>query len=200
MNQQRPSIAPVGLTNDTDRFRPYLLTGERILWTGRPKQGILLSARDGLLIPISLMWGGFALFWNYSVWTMGNGDDGPDWFFKLWGLPFLAAGLYIIFGRFVHDRAIRKSLLYAVTDQRVLTLRCARSPKLTSLDIRRLPRLELSEQRDGTGTIAFEETGLMSQRMNGFGWWVPSLGSTAQFYRIDHPRATYELIRNNLHA
>ena len=200
MDQQRPSLAPAAISNDSDRFRPYLLTGERVLWTGRPKQGLLLSARDGLLIPFSLMWGGFALFWNYDVWTMGKGGDGPDWFFRLWGLPFLAAGLYFIVGRFLHDSIIRSSLTYAVTDQRVLTLRGARSPKLISLDIRRLPRLELSEQRDGTGTIAFEETGPMTLRMNGLNWWVPSLGSTAQFYRIASPRATYELIREHSHA
>lgn len=200
MDRPHSSNSPAILSNDSERFRPYLLTGERILWTGRSKQGILLSARDGLLIPFSLMWGAFALFWNYSVWTMGNGDDGPGWFFKLWGLPFLAAGLYIIAGRFFHDSIVRSSLIYAVTDQRVLTLRGARSPKLTSLDIRRLPRLELSEQRDGTGTIAFEETGPMTLRMNGLNWWVPSLGSTAQFYRIDSPRATYELIRDHSNA
>lgn len=201
MDQQRPALSPMIPPDENDRFRPYLLTGERIIWTGRPKQGLLLSGRDGLLIPFSLMWGGFAIFWNYSVWTMGKGGDGPDIFFKLWGLPFLGIGLYFIVGRFLHDMAIRKSLIYAATDQRVLVLRGSRSPKLTSLDIHRLPRLELSEHRDSTGTITFESSpGLSVYAMNGFAWWVPTLSGSAQFYRIASPRVAYELVRNQSHA
>jgi hypothetical protein len=186
-------------------FRPYLLPNERVLWSAQPKQGIALSARDGLLIPFSLMWGGFAIFWNAMVWFApfgSSGDGGPGWFFRLWGLPFLVVGIYLIIGRFLHDAAIRKRLNYAVTDQRVLVLRSSRSSKITSLDIARLPRLELTEHRDGTGTIAFDNDAPFGNfgRNNGFSWWVPSLSSSAQFFRIDDPRTVYELIRNQSRA
>src|SRR5438309_11166302 len=128
-------------------FQPYLFNGERVMWTGQPKQGLALSGRDTFLIPFSLMWGGFAIFWNAMVWLApfdtAGGDD-PGWFFKLWGLPFLVIGLYLIIGRFFHDARIRKKLFYAVTDQRILILR---KSKITSLDIQRLPRLELTEHR-----------------------------------------------------
>jgi hypothetical protein len=178
-------------------FRPYLLGNEHILWSGQPKQGLMLTGRDALLIPFSLMWGGFAIFWNAMVWmipSMGDGQANPGWFFKLWGLPFLVVGLYMIAGRFFHDARIRKTLFYAVTDQRVMMLR---GTKITSLDIDRLPRLELSEFRDGTGTVAFEASGnIFSYGWNGFGTWLPSLGGTAEFLRIDAPREIYEMIRN----
>lgn len=182
-------------------FQPYLLTAERILWSGQPQQGLAVSGRDALLIPFSLMWGGFAIFWNAMVWFApfdSNAGASPDWFFKLWGLPFLVVGLYLIGGRFFHDAHIRKKLFYAVTDQRILTLR---GSKITSLDIHRLPRLELSEHRDATGTLAFEANNTMSfGGMNGFSWWVPALGSAAQFFRIENPRSVYELIRNKAHS
>lgn len=181
-------------------FRHYLLSGERVLWSGQPKQGLALSAKDTFLIPFSLMWGGFAIFWNAMVWlapfSNGSGSD-PGWFLKLWGLPFLVIGLYLIIGRFVHDARIRKKLFYAVTEQRVLVLR---GSKITSLDIRRLPRLELSEQRDGTGTLAFEGGNLPWGGMNGFSWWLPALSSTIQFFRIRNPRNVYELIRDQAHT
>jgi hypothetical protein len=181
-----------------DRVRPYLLTGERILWSGQPKQGLALSARDTFLIPFSLMWGGFAIFWNVMVWSfpsMGGGD--PGWFFKLWGLPFLIAGLYLIAGRFFHDAHIRKKLIYAVTNQRILILR---GSKITSLDLHRLPRLELTEHRDGTGTLAFEASNFGAWGgMNGFSRWLPAAGAAAQFFRINEPRKVYELIRNEAH-
>src|SRR5689334_17016914 len=102
-------------------FQPYLFPGERILWTGRPKQGLALSRSDILAIPFSLMWGGFAIFWNFSVWTdFPDTGTADDWFFKLWGLPFLAAGLYLIVGRFFYDAWIRSRTHYAVTNERVL--------------------------------------------------------------------------------
>ena len=178
-------------------FQPYLLTGERMLWSGQPKQGLTLSGKDAYLIPFSIMWGGFAIFWNAAVWLAPfdtKTSANPDWFFRLWGLPFLVVGIYMIVGRFFHDAYIRKKLLYAVTNQRVLTLR---GSKIISLDIHRLPRLELSEHRDGTGTLAFEASNTMaSGRMNGIGVWLPAYGTNAQFFRIQNPRNVYELIRN----
>jgi hypothetical protein len=178
-------------------FQSYLFPGERILWTGQPKQGLAFSGRDALLIPFSLLWGRFAIFWNAAVWTFPTTGQSIDWFMPLWGLPFLAVGLYLIFGRFIHDAAVRKRLFYAVTDERVLVLRGFNSAKLKSLDIRRLPKLELSEHRDGTGTIELDgDNSLFSSGRNGFGYWTPALTSATQFFRIENPRKVYELIRD----
>ena len=131
------------------------------------------------------------------VWLAPFGagaDGGPDWLFRLWGLPFLIIGIYIMLGRFFHDAYIRKSLFYAVTDQRILTLH---KSGIVSLDINRLPRLECTEHRDGTGTLAFEANNLMSWGgMNGFGLWLPALNAGSRFFRIQHPRQVYDIIRN----
>jgi hypothetical protein len=181
-------------------FRPYLLTGERILWAGQPKQGLALSARDTFLIPFSLLWGGFAIFWNVGVWSFLN-DDGGGWFMRLWGLPFLAVGLYFIAGRFFYDAWIRQRLFYAVTDKRVLILRADPWSKLTSRDIPSLPLLEVSERRDGTGTIAFDRDEVafaMFVMRRPFDGWTPP--ANAQFFRIPDPRKVYELIRNQAHS
>ncbi len=175
-------------------LQPHLLPHERIVWSGQPQQGVTLSGMDALLIPFSLMWGGFAIFWNVMVWFdpfSGEGAGGADWFFKLWGLPFLFIGLYLIAGRFFHDAWLRRRQLYAVTDQRVIVLRGAST---TSLDIRRLPRLDLAQHRDGRGTITFEPGNQMWMAANGLNWWLPSSGSPTRFFRIHEPRRVYELI------
>ena len=182
------------------QLQPHLLPHERILWSGQPQQGLTLSGTDALLIPFSLMWGGFAIFWNAMVWfgPFGGVDDGgADWFFKLWGLPFLVIGLYLIAGRFVHDAWLRRRIFYAVTDQRVIVLR---GGSVSSLDIRRLPRLDLAQHRDGTGTLAFEPGTSGWMAANGLNWWLPALASPTRFFRIQDPRRVYELIHRNAQA
>jgi len=174
-------------------FDPYLLSGERILWAGQPKQGLAFAGKDVFLIPFSLLWGGFAIFWNAAVWFAPFGGDGAGWFFKLWGLPFLVIGLYFIAGRFLHDAHIRKQLVYSVTDQRILTLRRS---TISSMEIDRLPRLEFSEHRDGTGTLTFGSGSQMAfLAMSGVTWWLPSAASPTQMFRIKNARTVYELIR-----
>ena len=85
------------------------------MWRGEPFRGILLRPIEIFLIPFSLMWAGFAIFWNVAVWQTGAGM-----FFKLFGLPFLIAGLYFTVGRFFVDMFNRKATTYFVTNKRVL--------------------------------------------------------------------------------
>jgi hypothetical protein len=91
-----------------------LLTGERILWSGRPAQGLLFTGRDTVLIPF--MFGAFAVFWESMVLTQQNAPG----FFMLWGVPFVLIGLYLIVGRFLLDAWIRAGTDYAVTNKRIL--------------------------------------------------------------------------------
>jgi hypothetical protein len=174
------------------RFQRYLLAGERILWSGQPRQGLALRAADLGLIPFSLMWGGFAIFWNATVWTTG-----APWFFTLWGIPFLVIGLYIIAGRFVHDAMARRRQYYAVTDRRVLFLQTLFGPRFQSIEIGHLPMLELEESRGGRGTISFDSAYDMSLfgRRRSWGLWVPALAGASQFFSIDQPRNVYEMIQ-----
>lgn len=167
-------------------FRDYLLPAERLLWAGRPARGIRLSAADAFLVPFSLLWGGFAIFWNFMVWAM----DAP-FFFRLFGLPFLVVGLYLIFGRFLHDAWIRGRTLSAVTNQRVLILR---GGQLTGRDIGRLTTLEIEQRRGGRGTIRFEPTRWGSGRFADSGR-VPMTTRNGAFEAIEQPRMVYDLIR-----
>lgn len=167
--------------------RTQLLPDEKIFWKGEPFHGIMLRPIDGLLIPFSFLWAGFAVFWNVTVW-----QTGADFFFKMFGLPFLIVGLYVTAGRFLIDISIRKGTIYFVTNKRVLI---AKGSKLKSLDIKRLPSLELDERADGSGTIRFGASSGMFSGANNFGIWQPASDPTPQLIRVAHVRSVYDLIQ-----
>ncbi|HEX3508972.1 MAG TPA: hypothetical protein VHW94_11325, partial [Candidatus Dormibacteraeota bacterium] len=105
------------------RLQTYLQPGEGVLWTGSPNPHRLFSSKDFFLVPFSLMWGGFAIFWEASVLAFGRGANQAPVFFALWGIPFVVVGQYFIWGRFLFKRWDRRRTIYAVTNQRVIVLR-----------------------------------------------------------------------------
>ena len=44
-----------------------LLDGETVVWTGQPNPNQWFSPGDIVMVPFSLMWGGFAFFWEANV-------------------------------------------------------------------------------------------------------------------------------------
>jgi hypothetical protein len=174
-------------TDLTDR----MLTGERILWSGRPAQGLLFTGRDVFLIPFSLMWGGFAVFWESTVLTTQKTPG----FFGLWGIPFVLIGLYLIAGRFLLDAWVRGGMVYAVTNKRILISRSGPFSKFTALSLDRLPDASLSESSGGRGTIRFGQPAQMWGGRNGMSSWTPSLDPTPQFIGIENVRSVFDQIQ-----
>ncbi|MDN4648979.1 hypothetical protein [Curtobacterium sp. PsM8] len=93
----------------TEQLRP----GERLLWAGQSDPGRFFSGRDGFLVPFSILWGGFAIFWEVGVLTTG-----APWFFALFGSVFVLVGLHLIVGRFLVKRYRKRTEAFAVTDRR----------------------------------------------------------------------------------
>lgn len=98
-------------------LQPFLLPGERLLWAGRPDPGVWFTPGDLALIPLSILWCGFAVFWE-SLAVTGNGGA----FFIIWGVPFIAAGLYFVVGRFFYKRYRKGRTIYGITPGRAIVL------------------------------------------------------------------------------
>jgi hypothetical protein len=175
---------------DATGLSDRLLTGERILWSGTPAQGLLLTGRDWLLIPFSLIWCGFAVFWETTV----AATQAPI-FFQLWGIPFVLIGLYFVAGRFLVDAWLRSQTFYAVTNERVLIARIGPFGKFTAMSLDRMPDASLSERPDGRGTIRFGQQRPFWGNRGGFSVWSPSLDPTPQFIAIENARGVFDRLQ-----
>lgn len=130
----------------TDRWEDLLDQGETLLWTGAPATGLRITTR-GLLISLgSLFLLGFAVLWTalagVGLWS-GAWRDESGFLrvlaiaFPLFGLPFIAVGLYGVFGHFITDARTRARTRYALTDRRALIAVNGRQRMLRSWPILR---------------------------------------------------------------
>lgn len=167
-------------------LQPYLARGERLTWTGSPARGIVFGPRDAMLIPFSLLWGGFAIFWEVSVLRA----HAPG-FFSLWGVPFVLIGLYMIAGRFFHDAWLRARTVYGLTNERAIVLRQSRGGNVASRDLG--GEVRITGQRGSFGTIEFGSRQPTFSSANGFSIWVPALSDQVRFVQVPDVMEVYKL-------
>jgi hypothetical protein len=172
-------------------------SSESLLWAGRPRQGMLLRSSDVFMIPFSLLWGGFAIFWEIMalIGTL-NKESGPAGIiFPLFGVPFVLVGLYMIFGRFIVDAKQRKKTHYGVTDQRVIIVSGLFARKSKSLNLRTLTDVSLSEKADRRGTITFGQEHPMQWWSGGGAFPGTGAASVPRFEMIENAKMVYNQIR-----
>ena len=132
-------------------FADELVPGERLVWTGRPSARRRLAPGDWIVIPFSIVWAGFAVFWEAMAVAAGAPLG-----FVLFGIPFVVVGLYMLVGRFLFRTWVRQRTFFALTDRRALALRVRRSGKSSvSVFLDRVPSIEKDVRSDGSGTVTF---------------------------------------------
>ena len=147
------------------RLASHLEADERLLWSGRPSQGVRMQVTDAFLVPFSLLWGGFAFFWEYMVIRQG-----APWFFVIWGIPFVLVGAHLIVGRFFWDAKRRSATHYAVTDRRIIVSSGLWRPQTRSVNLRTLSDLSMTERANGSGDIVLGSAPPMMSRFASSGW------------------------------
>lgn len=155
--------------------------GEQVLWSGRPTQApLVFRGRDVFLIPFSMVWGGFVLFWNVGVFSLGA----PA--LSLFGLPFLIIGAYLTVGRFAHNWLRRSRTTYLLTNQRAII--ATGFGRVRHHHLGSALSVETRLGRNGTGTIVFEpgDTFGSSFGNNRHAWgdWSATGMDGFQFYRV----------------
>ena len=173
--------------NENDAKSRILLelsSSEKLLWSGTPQYGLLLRPSDALLIPISLIWFGFAIFWKIGVPMSG----------KLFGIPFVCFGLYIVAGRFFVDARMRNRTVYALTNERVIIISGLFSDTIKSLSLNTLSDISISIKSNGTGTITFGP-GMPYSWLANSNWPLNRQNAAPSFDGIPNARSVYNSIR-----
>jgi len=179
----------------SDEIGSYLRADEKLLWKGRPQQGIRFAGSDLFAVPFSLLWGGMVV----GIFGLGGGEIASAGFpFVLFPLIFGLVAFYVTIGRLIHDAWIRSNISYALTDRRVVILKTGIGSDLTTLDIARLDQINFKPRGD-RGDIVFGPTqgffsfGPRSFRSS-FAVWTPSLSDTPQFIGVENARRLFDQI------
>jgi len=168
-------------------LKPLLGPSEEIVWMGCPRRGIIFRSSDIFLIPFSIVWCSFAVFWFATATS-----SGAPFPFTLFGIPFIFIGLYMVFGRFFADARKRSNTVYAVTSDRIIISSGIFSKEVKSLNIRSMSDITFSQKTDGSGTIILgPEIGYHS-RMRGLEW--PGVKHTPALEMIDNVKKVYDII------
>jgi hypothetical protein len=165
---------------------------EKLLWSGKPERHPVFTYVDILLVPFSLLWAGFAVFWELDVIA----SDGPL-FMRLWGIPFLLVGLYIVAGRFLVRVLRSRTTRYVVTNRRVIETVSWPRRRVTEAYLRDLPPPVMDHTDDGArGSVAFGSfPGFLQSVTDAMAYHDPRLGPRPIVLRdIPRPRRVYDLI------
>jgi hypothetical protein len=177
-------------------IQPELLSGESIVWTGQPRTSVIFHKEDAFLIPFSLLWGGFAIFWAASVSGIWGTQSHGRWTFgMMWGVPFVLIGQYMIWGRFFYAAWLKGRTHYAVTNRRVIVVQEGWKRQLASAYLDSLPSIIKEGNSGGIGILRFGELQPMSSRNRGFGAWNGlSVGGIPTFVDIEDVDSVYRLV------
>ena len=128
--------------------RPYIVAGESILWKGKPEKGNIITSKETVMLPFSLMVCGFSLFWEYMALQTGQ------LFPVLWGFPIVCIGFYMLIGRHIQAAYLRNKTFYVITNKKLIVKKGNRINMYHSCD---LPPMEVEIHKNGNGTILFCE-------------------------------------------
>lgn len=174
----------------TRHIQPEMATTERLMWSGRPTQGLRFRKQDVPTALFGMAWTGFAVWWTWSIW-----QEEADLIPALMGGMMVLIGLHQFIGRFFLDSYVRARTYYGVSDQRMVILKTVPTRSVESLSLAELPDVTLdSEGMDG-GVIQFSPDVTVT---------VPGSGTRRRrrirrrgpYFELDSgARSAYEIIR-----
>lgn len=164
-----PGRNPARAAGGGDSWGDYLDPDETLLWQGAPTAGIRFGGGDVPMTLFGCVLLGFALFWiATAAWMSGmmaigagmgmaSGVGAGMVVFPLFGLPFIAVGAYLAFGRLFWKAWLRRHTRYALTDRRAIIARNAWGRSLRSYPVDADTVIDFRPGREASIWFAEEE-------------------------------------------
>jgi len=182
-----------------EKLQPELFPEEKLLWSGRPVQGLRFRRSDfagyavaTFLLAVILVLILITFDWvpTPESWKDGSTTLQAKISCVLWSIILLPVVIYWLGGGQWLDAYMRSCLFYGVTNERILILRDTRRnhQSLISLRIHDVPHLSLIIDQDGTGSLSFVPRAPNAQNH------PPALAVC--FRLISEVRKVYALIRS----
>jgi hypothetical protein len=170
------------MSDPRSRILPLLRQGEQLLWVGQPDPRVRFTGADAFLVPFSVLWGGFAVVWEFMAITTVRQP-----LFIIWGIPFVLLGLYFIFGRFIVKRRRKMATVYGLTNSRAIV--CTGQRSVADSRVAGMP-MKVDRSRDGRHvSVTFGYQGLMGflgmYQNTGLDFFSLGMGQAVAFYDVD---------------
>lgn len=174
----------------TRHIQPEMDTTERLMWSGRPPQGLRFRKSDIPAVIFGLVWTGFAAFWTWGIWHREM-EIIPT---AMGGMMILI-GVHQFLGRFFVDSYVRARTYYGVSDHRMVILKAGPPRNLESLSLAELPDVRLEPEGMDGGVIRFAPDEMVIVRGSGRRRRRRVTRRGPRFELESGARSAYEIIR-----
>lgn len=166
-----------------------LANGETILWLGEPRQGIMFSIWDILMIPLWLFSLAFSLALAYGFIDQGK------FFFGVFCILMALVFVYLLVGHLVLDAKKRKNTFYSVTTRRVIIADGITRQKVRSVYPNSYSVITMEQESKGRGSIYFGKENPVQKIVRVFLSTPPKESDLPKLKHIKDAERVYKLIQ-----
>lgn len=168
--------------------------GESLIWEGRPHTRLVFRLADAFSLPGLVLW--FVLL-AFLIYGLSHIPVPPTVFGLVAALATLVL-LWFGIGKHLLDRAQRRRIHYALTNQRALIRGGLLRPVERSYSFVTLDDLAVSEGHNGCGSVRFGSKPLNAAIAHGLPW--PDYLSSPSFECLPEVRDVYRQARSHFEA